>query len=70
MAFVQTAQTGRIEFFATLRAAIEEFKATRALRAKYKSTVRELASMKDRELADIGVNRYDIEGIAKAHVYG
>lgn len=70
MAFVQTAQTARIDLFATLRASIEEFKAASALRQKYKTTVRELARMSDRELADIGVNRYDIKGIAKAHVYG
>ena len=70
MAFVQTAQTARIDLFATLRASIEEFKAARVLRQKYKSTVRELARMSDRELADTGVNRYDIKGIAKAHVYG
>ena len=70
MAFVQTAQTSRIEFFATLRVAFDELKADLALRQKFRATVRELSSMNDRELADIGINRYDIKGIAKAHVYG
>lgn len=70
MAFVQTAQSARTDLFETLRASIEDFKAARVLRQKYKTTVRELAHMSDRELADIGVNRYDIKTIAKAHVYG
>lgn len=70
MAFVHTAQSARIDLFATLRASIEELKAARALRQKYKTTVRELARMSDRDLADIGIHRYDIDSIAEAHVYG
>jgi len=70
MAFVQTAQSARIDLFASLRVSIEEFKAARALRQKYKTTVRELARMSDRDLADIGILRYDIDSIAEAHVYG
>ncbi len=70
MAFIQTAQTSRIDLFASLRAALHDFKAERTLRGQYRTTVRELSSMNDRELADIGINRYDIKGIAKAHVYG
>ena len=70
MAFVQTTQTARTDVSAIVRATIEEFKAARALRQKFRATVRELSAMSDRELADIGINRYDIKGIAKAHVYG
>ena len=70
MAFVQTTQAARIDVSAIVRATFEEFKAARALRKKFRATVRELSAMSDRELADIGVNRYDIAGIAKAHVYG
>ncbi|WP_294229886.1 DUF1127 domain-containing protein [uncultured Shimia sp.] len=70
MAFVQTAQSARIDLFATLRASIEDFKAARALRQKYNTTVRELARMSDRELNDIGVDRYDIHSIATQHTYG
>ncbi len=70
MAFVQTAQSARTDLFATLRASIEDFKAARALRQQYNTTVRELSVMSDRELNDIGIDRYDISSIATQHVYG
>lgn len=34
-------------------------------RQMYKKTVRELSKMSDKDLADIGVNRYDIPFIAR-----
>ncbi|MGL5363146.1 MAG: DUF1127 domain-containing protein [Bosea sp. (in: a-proteobacteria)] len=34
---------------------------------RYRETVRELARLSDRELNDLGVNRSEIEFIAKAH---
>ena len=40
-----------------------------AQRAVYRQTVRELKSLTNRELADLGVNRYEIESLAKQHSY-
>ncbi len=34
---------------------------------RYRETVRELARLSDRELNDLGLNRSEIEFIAKAH---
>lgn len=53
-----------------IRAAYEDFKAARVLRAKYVETVRELEQLDDRELTDLGISRYDIPSIAQEHVYG
>lgn len=33
---------------------------------KYRATVRELSRLTDRELDDIGVSRYEIDGLARA----
>lgn len=35
----------------------------------YRETVRELNSLGDRELADLGIARGDIDGLARQHVY-
>lgn len=32
---------------------------------KYRETVRELSRLSDRELEDLGISRYDIDGIAR-----
>lgn len=42
----------------------------RARRAVYEKTLRELGSMTDRELADIGISALQIEDIARKHAYG
>lgn len=34
----------------------------------YKKTVNELSRMNDRDLADIGIGRYDIKQVAREHV--
>lgn len=36
--------------------------------AAYQQTVRELASLDDRQLNDLGIGRGDIQRIARAHV--
>jgi uncharacterized protein YjiS (DUF1127 family) len=33
----------------------------------YRETVRELSQLTDRELADVGISRYDIDGVARGH---
>lgn len=34
---------------------------------RYRDTVRELSKLTDRELDDLGITRYQIESIARAH---
>ena len=34
---------------------------------RYRETVRELAQLTDRELDDLGINRFQIESIAREH---
>lgn len=36
----------------------------------YRKTFKELSRMTDRELADIGITRYDIDTIAREYAYG
>ena len=34
---------------------------------KYRETLRELSSLSDRDLDDLGISRYDIDAIARKH---
>ena len=56
-------------FVEFVKSAAADFKAYRAKRAVYNETVRELSSLSNRELADLGVNRSNINSIAYSHVY-
>jgi uncharacterized protein YjiS (DUF1127 family) len=51
-------------------ALLDRWRAARALRAAYLRTLREMQALSDRDLADIGIARADIEDIARRHVYG
>ena len=51
-----------------LRATVSEFGAARARRAEYLRTKAELSAMSDRDLADIGISRHDIDAIASQHL--
>lgn len=55
---------------ARIRHTIETLKATLAARKQYAELVFELESLGERELNDLGINRYDIQHIAHQHVYG
>jgi uncharacterized protein YjiS (DUF1127 family) len=37
---------------------------------KYRETVRELSRLSDRELADVGISRFQIDGVAKGYTAG
>lgn len=37
---------------------------------RYRETVAELSRLSDRELDDLGVNRFEIENIARSHAFG
>jgi uncharacterized protein YjiS (DUF1127 family) len=41
-----------------------------AKRAAFRRTRDELSALSDRELDDLGLTRWDIEGVARASVYG
>lgn len=47
---------------------IKSIKKTLETRAKIAQTRRELASLSDKELADIGISRHDIETVARQSV--
>ncbi|SHG78866.1 DUF1127 domain-containing protein [Cognatishimia maritima] len=70
MATVATTSYNAISFADRIRVAFADFKAARALRAKYAATVRELSDLSDRDLSDLGISRYDIHYLAREHVYG
>ncbi|WP_151717242.1 DUF1127 domain-containing protein [Gemmobacter serpentinus] len=70
MAFVNTtrvAHQGLGERFATLVADLRKAMAQRAI---YRSTVRELKSLSNRELADLGIHRSMITRMAHEAAYG
>lgn len=70
MATVASTSFNAISFADRIRAAYADFQASRALRAKYVETIRELNNLSDRDLADLAISRYDITSIAHEHVYG
>lgn len=51
------------ESFGTLKLRLERYRA-------YRATRRELMQLSNRELDDIGISRWQIPGIAAAHIYG
>lgn len=59
-----TALTDRI------RETLDRVREARAKRATYNRTVAELTALSDRDLADLGISRLNIEDIARTHVYG
>lgn len=55
---------------ARLRAVLATAQENWALHKEYRKTFDELASLTDRDLADIGIARADIATLARVHVYG
>lgn len=55
---------------ARLAARLAEFRVARAKHAVYRRTVSELASLSDRDLADLGIGRGSIRAIAREAAYG
>ena len=53
-----------------IRSALQDLVAGCTRHADYRRTYRELSRLTNRELADIGVRRCDIEDIARLHVTG
>lgn len=55
---------------ATVRSTLATFQEARKRRADFRKTVNELQSLSNRELADLGLARSAIRGIAYEHAYG
>ncbi len=67
MANVTTHHNSGFHFGSFVQSLVAQFKESRARRAAYLHTYRELAGLTDRELADIGISRGEIVDIAKEH---
>ncbi|GGE36502.1 DUF1127 domain-containing protein [Actibacterium pelagium] len=65
----QTAYSG-LSIAGYISQAIANFRENLATRKLYLDTINELQSLDDRDLADIGISRGQIEDIARAHAYG
>lgn len=59
-----------VPFAELIRTAYAEFKAGREKRKVYNITVRELESLDNRGLQDLGIARSDIKRLAREHAYG
>jgi len=53
-----------------MAALVKSIKMAAARRVIYDQTVRELNSLTNRELADLGIARMNIQGVARAAAYG
>lgn len=70
MAYVNTTRTtgfGLLHRFQEFRAAAAEKAAKRKV---YRDTVQELSNLTNRELADLGIGRSSIKGLATVAAYG
>ncbi len=56
--------------FARIRTLFQELQDQRALHREYTRTYNELNALSDRDLADIGIGRGDIDTLARELVYG
>ena len=64
MTYVNTTQSYDIGLMQRLRNALDLVRASAAQRRVYNVTVRELAVLGDRDLADLGIHRSNIRAIA------
>lgn len=60
----RTRVRSRAEITVTLKSLGDKIQSWR----RYRQSVRELSQLSDRELADLGINRYDIETVAKKSI--
>ncbi|MFY0681737.1 MAG: DUF1127 domain-containing protein [Thalassovita sp.] len=69
MAYAANSQVIGLNIAARINSAVETFKAARQRQATYAQTVRELESLSNRDLADLGFARSEIKAIAHKTVY-
>lgn len=70
MAYAVSHRGARFSFAEFVAHTIASIKESGARRAVYNRTLGELDRMTDRDLADIGISRVQIEDIARAAAYG
>lgn len=71
MAYVNvTTRAANLSLADRFSGAIAQLKVMIARRAVYNQTVRELGVLTDRELADLGLSRFDIPAVAREAAYG
>jgi uncharacterized protein YjiS (DUF1127 family) len=59
-----------VTFGDRIAALVKSVQETVARRALYRRTIRELNLLSDRDLADLGVSRWDIPALAREAAYG
>jgi uncharacterized protein YjiS (DUF1127 family) len=69
MAHVST-RSYSVNFGDRIAALVKSVQETVARRALYRRTIRELNLLTDRDLADLGVSRWDIPALAREAAYG
>lgn len=71
MAYVNfTSRAANVTLADRFSGLLAQVKVMIARRAVYNQTVRELNVLTNRELADLGLSRYDIETVAREAAYG
>lgn len=71
MAYVNlTARAANVSLADRFSGLMSQLKVMIARRAVYNQTVRELMVLTDRELADLGLSRFDIPAVAREAAYG
>ena len=70
MAYVNTTRVARKGLFDRLLALRETVAANLRQRRLFEDTVRQLDSLTDRDLADLGISRLNIRDIAREAAYG
>lgn len=71
MAYVNfTSRAANVTLADRFSGLMAQVKAMIARRAVYNQTVRELNVLTNRELADLGLSRFDIETVAREAAYG
>lgn len=70
MAYVNSTRANTVSISDRFGSLVAGFKAAMARRRIYDQTVRELASLSDRDLADLGISRSVITQVASEAAYG
>ncbi len=70
MAYVNQSRAVKVTLSDWLSALVDALKTSAAKRRIYNQTLRELRSLSDRDLADLGIHRMSITEIAQEAAYG
>jgi uncharacterized protein YjiS (DUF1127 family) len=70
MAYVSSHRAAAPGFLDLIGTAVASVKTALARRAIYVRTMNELHTLSDRELADLGISRYDVRNVALQAAYG